>query len=142
MKLYEILNEKYLGTKFKIVKDGIESEWIREVAVNNNGKYGYVMDHSGIWNLSEGNLLCDIELLETKEEKYKKFIKNELKITKDIIDPRDYIIIAANYDSLKSFREEDNVIFIEVNKECIVLSFDEFDLIIEYVKKLRKFKNK
>lgn len=144
MKLYEILNEKYLGRKFRLIKNGIESEWDRQVEINSDGKYGYVMEN-GVWNLSEGNLLENIKLIETDEDRYEKFIKNDLIVEKYAKNlSGNCVLIASNYDNLKSFKEEEDVLFVELsndnNHAWITLSFDEFDCIIDYVEELRKFK--
>lgn len=142
MKLYEILNEKYLGRKFKLIKDGIEGEQIREIAMNGNDKYGYVMNN--IWNLSEGNLLEEVKLVETDEDRFIRTIKdNDFKINKKDMGN---ITVASNYYNLKSFKEQEDVLYIELNNYLntahIQLNFEEFDRLVKYVETLRRFKTK
>lgn len=96
MKLYEILNEKFLGRKFKLIIEGIKREWIREVAINSNGKYGYIIDNDGIWNLNEGNLLCKIELIKTNKDKYERMVDHPIKVN-DYEYPENYIEVMTNY---------------------------------------------
>lgn len=140
MKLYEILNENYLGRKFKLIQDGIESEFLRVVAKNSKDKYGYVMDHNCIWNLSEGNLLCEVEFVETDEDKYDKLTKNNFAVKgyKNILG------VNSNYDDYYDFLKNDDCIFISINNgsriACIDITFEDFDKISVYIEKLRELK--
>ena len=146
MKLYEILNEKYLGRKFKLIKDGIESEWIRVVATSRMGKYGYEMDHNGIWNLSEGNLLNEIELIETDEDKFEKLVKNPLKIFDYEYFEDLSMTISPGYTTLNIFKQKEDSIYISCsnkkNEIELTMTMNQFDEIVGYVDKLKVLKNK
>ena len=72
MKLYEILNEKYLGRRFLLVEESIKFGISRKVAVNEKGQYGYVWEYvyDGEivcdWSLEEKLICSEIKLIETE----------------------------------------------------------------------------
>lgn len=144
MKLYEILNEKYLGRKFKFVSSTVaEHEWTRTITVDSDGKYGYytaIVDNIEIFTLDEKKLLCDIELIATEEERFDKLITDYLRIVKGPSKSKKSIVVTSTYSNLKSFKENDEVIFINVDNDCISLNFKDFDKIVDYVEKLRELK--
>ena len=145
MKLYEILNEEYLGRKFKLIKDGIESEWVRSVRKNSAGRYGYEMDHSRIWNLSECNLLCEVELIETPEDIYNRYYNKPVVIKNQKNEVGSFSIDISPYNELKYAKEHSllSIMIKEYDEELFVyLSFEQLQALYDRGVEIRKVFNK
>lgn len=146
MKLYEILNEKYLGRRFLLAEESIKFGISRKVAVNEKGQYGHVWEYVNNgenvcdWGLDE-NLICnEIKLIETEEEKFNKLIDEHIEITKDLYGLERKIVVKPNCKLLNSFKSTHKPIYININDKQIGLSFDEFELISSYVERLKEFR--
>lgn len=50
------------------------------------------------------------------------------------------LTIGSNFGSLDDFKREKECIYLDINGECIGLSFSEWDLLNQYIEKLKKFK--
>lgn len=78
-----------------------------------------------------------------ERDKYKKEIEKEFKEIKKIElnkNPIEKLILGSNFELLSDFKKAKECIYLEVNEECIALSFSEWDLLNQYVEKLREFK--
>lgn len=146
MKLYEILNEKYLGRRFLLAEESIKFGISRKVAVNEKGQYGYVWEYVNNeknvcdWSLEE-NLICnEIKLIESEEERFNKLIDEYIEITKDLCGLERKIVVKPNCKLLNSFKLAHKPIYININNKQIGLSFDEFELISSYVERLKEFR--
>lgn len=146
MKLYEILNEKYLGRRFLLAEESIKFGISRKVAVNEKGQYGYVWEYVNNeknvcdWSLEE-NLICnEIKLIESEEERFNKLIDEHIEITKDLYGLERKIVVKPNCKLLNSFKSTHKPIYININDKQIGLSFDEFELISSYVERLKEFR--
>lgn len=146
MKLYEILNEKYLGRRFLLAEESIKFGISRKVAVNEKGQYGYVWEYVNNeenvcdWSLEE-NLICnEIKLIESEGERFNKLIDEHIEITKDLCGLERKIVVKPNCKLLNSFKSTHKPIYININNKQIGLSFDEFELISSYVERLKEFR--
>lgn len=146
MKLYEILNEKYLGRRFLLVEESIKPGVSRRVSINEKGQYGYVWgyvdDEEIICDcILEEKLICnEIKLIETEQEKFNKLIDEHIEITKDLCGLERNIVVKPNCKLLNSFKLSHKPIYININNKQIGLSFDEFELISSYVERLKEFR--
>lgn len=146
MKLYEILNEKYLGRRFTLVEESTKYGITRKVAVNEKGQYGYtwayVNDEEIICNWSlEENLICnEIKLIESEEERFNKLMDEHIEITKDLCGLERKLVVKPNCTLLNTFKSNHKPIYIRINDKQIGLSFDEFELISSYVERLKEFR--
>lgn len=78
-----------------------------------------------------------------ERDKYKKEIEKEFKEIKKIElnkNPIEKLILGSNFELLSDFKKAKECIYLEVNEECTALSFSEWDLLNQYVEKLREFK--
>lgn len=79
-----------------------------------------------------------ISKLECEEELEKEFIKtNGFKLIDKLANK---LKIDSIYASLDSFKKNKECIYLVVNDEVVVLSFADWDLLNQYVERLRKFK--
>ena len=146
MKLYEILNEKYLGRRFLLVEESIKYGIVRKVAANEKGQYGYVWEYvyDGEivcdWNLEEKLICSEIKLMETEEEKYNKLTDEHIEITKDLLGTERKLVVEPNCKTLNAFKSTHKPIYIRINNKQIELNFDEFELISSYVERLKEFR--
>lgn len=146
MKLYEILNEKYLGRRFLLAEESIKAGISRKVSVNEKGQYGYVwgyVDDGEIvcdWSLEERLICSEIKLIETEEEKFNKLIDEHIEITKDLLGSERKIVVEPSWKTLNCFKSTHKPICIRIDDKQIVLSFDEFELISSYVERLKEFR--
>ena len=146
MKLYEILNEKYLGRRFLLVEESTKYGIVRKVAANEKGQYGYVWEYvyDGEivcdWSLEEKLICSEIKLMETEEEKYNKLTDEHIEITKDLLGTERKLVVEPNCKSLNAFKSTHKPIYIRINNKQIELNFDEFELISSYVERLKEFR--
>ena len=146
MKLYEILNEKYLGRRFLLVEESIKAGISRKVAVNEKGQYGYVWEYvyDGEivcdWSLEEKLICSKIKLIETEEEKFNKITDKHIEITKDLFGIERILVVEPNCKSLNDFKSTHKPIYIRINDKQMGLNFDEFELISSYVERLKEFR--
>lgn len=146
MKLYEILNEKYLGRRFLLVEESIKAGISRRVSINEKGQYGYVwgyVDDGEIvcdWSLEEKLICSEIKLIETEEEKFNKITDEHIEITKDLLGSERILVVEPNCKSLNAFKLSLKPIYIRIDDKQIGLSFDEFELISSYVERLKEFR--
>lgn len=146
MKLYEILNEKYLGRRFLLAEESIKSGVSRRVSINEKGQFGYVwgyVDDEEIvcdWILEEKLICNEIKLIETEQEKFNKLIDEHIEITKDLCGLERKIVVKPNCKLLNSFKLSHKPIYININNKQVGLSFDEFELISSYVERLKEFR--
>lgn len=146
MKLYEILNEKYLGRRFTFVEGSTRYGVTRKVAVNEKGQYGYIWAYVNNeenvcnWSLEE-NLICnEIKLIESEEERFNKLIDEHIEITKDLCGLERKLVVKPNCKLLNTFKSIHSPIYIRINDKQIGLSFDEFELISSYIERLKEFR--
>lgn len=146
MKLYEILNEKYLGRRFLLAEESIKAGISRKVSVNEKGQYGYAwgyVDNEEIvcdWSLEERLICSEIKLIETEEEKFNKLIDEHIEITKDLLESERKIVVEPSWKTLNCFKSTHKPICIRIDDKQIGLSFDEFELISSYVERLKEFR--
>lgn len=146
MKLYEILNEKYLGRRFLLVEESIKFGISRKVSVNEKGQYGYVWEYvyDGEivcdWVLEEKLICSEIKLIETEEEKFNKITDEHIEITKDLFGTERILVVEPNCKSLNAFKSTHEPIYIRINDKQMGLNFDEFELISSYVERLKEFR--
>lgn len=146
MKLYEILNEKYLGRRFLLVEESIKAGISRRVSINEKGQYGYVWgyvdDEENVcdWSLEERLICSEIKLIETEEEKFNKLIDEHIEITKDLLESERKIVVEPSWKTLNCFKSTHKPICIRIDDKQIGLSFDEFELISSYVERLKEFR--
>lgn len=146
MKLYEILNEKYLGRSFLLVEESIKAGISRRVSINEKGQYGYVWgyvdDEENVcdWSLEERLICSEIKLIETEEEKFNKLIDEHIEITKDLLESERKIVVEPSWKTLNCFKSTHKPICIRIDDKQIGLSFDEFELISSYVERLKEFR--
>ena len=146
MKLYEILNEKYLGRRFLLVEESIKAGISRKVSVNEKGQYGYVWEYvyDGEivcdWSLEEKLICSKIKLIETEEENFNKITDEHIEITKDLFGTERILVVEPNCKSLNAFKSTHKPIYIRINDKQMGLNFDEFELISSYVERLKEFR--
>lgn len=146
MKLYEILNEKYLGRRFLLVEESIKAGISRRVSINEKGQYGYawgyVDDEENVcdWSLEERLICSEIKLIETEEEKFNKIMDEHIEITKDLLGSERKIVVEPSWKTLNCFKSTHKPICIRIDDKQIGLSFDEFELISSYVERLKEFR--
>ena len=75
---------------------------------------------------------------ECEEELEKEF--KEIKMIKLNKNPIGKLTIGSNFGLLSDFKKAKECIYLDINGECIGLSFSEWDLLNQYIEKLRKFK--
>lgn len=75
---------------------------------------------------------------ECEEELEKEF--KEIKMIKLNKNPIEKLTIGSNFGLLSDFKKAKECIYLDINGECIGLSFSEWDLLNQYIEKLRKFK--
>ena len=74
--------------------------------------------------------------IETPEEKEFK----EISMIRLHKNSDEKLTIGSNFGSLDDFKREKKCIYLDINGECIGLSFSEWDLLNQYIEKLREFK--
>lgn len=86
---------------------------------------------------------CDFEHLHDVRKDFNEEFEKEFKEIKKIElnkNPIEKLILGSNFEFLSDFKKAKECIYLEVNGECIALSFSEWDLLNQYVEKLREFK--
>ena len=74
----------------------------------------------------------------SKEEIEKEF--KEISMIRLHKNSDEKLTIGSNFGSLDDFKREKKCIYLDINGECIGLSFSEWDLLNQYIEKLKKFK--
>lgn len=84
----------------------------------------------------EGRVIWERGKCEKESEKEFKKIKT-LELNKN---PIEKLILGSNFEFLSGFKKAKECIYLEVSGQFIALSFSEWDLLNQYVEKLREFK--
>lgn len=83
-------------------------------------------------------IIKTIKEFKTKRDKEKEF--KEISMIRLHKNSDQKLTIGSNFGSLDDFKREKECIYLDINGECIGLSFSELDLLDQYIEKLRKFK--
>lgn len=84
----------------------------------------------------EGRVIWERGKCKKESEKEFKKIKT-LELNKN---PIEKLILGSNFEFLSDFKKAKECIYLEVSGQFIALSFSEWDLLNQYVEKLREFK--
>lgn len=86
---------------------------------------------------------CDFEHLHDVRKDFNKEFEKEFKEIKTLElnkNPIEKLILGSNFELLSDFKKAKECIYLEVSGQFIALSFSEWDLLNQYVEKLREFK--
>lgn len=83
-------------------------------------------------------IIKTIKEFKTKRDKEKEF--EEISVIRLHKNSDEKLTIGSNFESLGDFKREKECIYLDINGECIRLSFSEWDLLNQYIEKLRRFK--
>ena len=87
-------------------------------------------------------IIKTIKTFKAKRNKEKEFKEKEFKEISMIRLHKDSdkkLTIGSNFGSLDDFKRAKECIYLDINEECIGLSFSEWDLLNQYIEKLKKF---
>lgn len=83
-------------------------------------------------------IIKTIKEFKTKRDKEKEF--EEISMIRLHKNSDEKLTIGSNFESLGDFKREKECVCLDINGECIGLSFSELDLLNQYIEKLRKYK--
>lgn len=126
-----VLNSCYRDCDFEHLHD-VRKDFNKELKDSDN-----ILEYDVMKIINEeGQVIWERD--EDKEEIEKEFKKiKTIEINKN---PIEKLILGSNFELLSDFKKAKECIYLEVNRDFITLSFSEWDLLNQYVEKLREFK--
>lgn len=126
-------------------------KYCKDFMINGNTKtfctmFNEIFGESRLYTIDNVNMgKCEMfeGLVIWERGKYIKEIEKEFKEIKTIElnkNPIEKLILGSNFELLSDFKKSKECIYLEVGGQFIALSFSEWDLLNQYVEKLREFK--